>query len=192
MTTANRTIINPAVAAPTEATLRATCRREHPHCFACSDPADGGLGLRFQVDTGGSVTTEWTCPPGGESYPGIVHGGVVATLLDAAMVHALFARGIAARTGELRIRYRSPVCIGSPVVVRAWLTNASGRLFVLEAELWQGASLCAEARAKFMQLVTGGDPGADADSPAVIFGEHACGELGDAVIAKKADRAPKP
>jgi uncharacterized protein (TIGR00369 family) len=99
----------------------------------------------------GDVTARWTCPAGGESYPGIVHGGVVATLLDAAMVHALFARGVVARTGELRIRYRSPVCIGSPVVVRAKLANEGGRLFVLEAELRQGTSLCAEARAKFMQ-----------------------------------------
>ena len=147
------TIMNAAATVPTEERLRATCRREHPHCFACSDPVDGGLGPHFHVDLDGGVTARWTCPVGGESYPGIVHGGVVATLLDAAMVHSLFARGVVARTGELRIRYRSPVCIGSPVVVRAKLANEGGRLFVLEAELRQGASLCAEARAKFMQAV---------------------------------------
>lgn len=150
--------MNTAAAAPVEETLYATCRREHPHCFACSDPAEGGLGLRFQVTADGGVGARWTCPPGGESYPGIVHGGVVATLLDAAMVHALFARGIAARTGELRIRYRIPVCIGSPVTVRAWLIRECGPLFLLRAELRQGASLCAEARAKFMQTVGAGEP----------------------------------
>jgi acyl-coenzyme A thioesterase PaaI-like protein len=184
--------MKPAVAAPTEEVLRAICRREHPHCFACSDPADGGLGLHFQVDAGGGVTARWTSPPGGESYPGIVHGGLVATLLDAAMVHALFARGIVARTGELRIRYRSPVCIGSSVTVRAWLTNGNGRLFVLEAELRQGASVCAEARAKFMQLIAGGYPVVDADSPGTLFGRHDGIQPIDTVVANGAYTPPAP
>ena len=151
-------------AAPSEETLRVLCRREHPHCFACSDPAEGGLGLRFQVTADGGVGARWTCPPGGESYPGIMHGGVGATLLDAAMMHALFARGIAAQTGELRIRFRSPVCIGSPVTVRAWLIKECGPLFTLHAELRQGASLCTEGRAKFMQTAGVGGPAANADS----------------------------
>lgn len=136
---------------PDAATLRDTCRREHPHCFACSDPAEGGLGLRFTVQEDGGVAAAWTCPAGGESYPGIVHGGLIATLLDAAMVHALFARGIAARTGELHVRYRQPVCIGAPVTVQAWPTQHCGRLWTVRAELRQGASRCAEARAKFLQ-----------------------------------------
>ena len=168
MTMAKPTLINPAVAAPTEETLRATCRREHPHCFACSDPVDGGLGLRFQLEAGGAVKAGWTCPPGGESYPGIVHGGLLATLLDAAMVHALFARGVVARTGELRIRYRNPVRIGSPVVVRARVTGGSGRLFVLKAEVRQGAAMCAEAHAKFMQLAEDGGNVAATDFPEVM------------------------
>ncbi len=155
--------MNAAVAAPTEDLLRSTCRREHPHCFACSDPAEGGLGLRFNIGPDGGVHAGWTPPPGCESYPGLVHGGLIATLLDAAMLHALFARGVAARTGELRIRYRNPVCIGAPITIHAWLRRQCGALFELEAKLRQGASLCAEAGAKFMR-----QPGVDepADVPA--------------------------
>jgi acyl-coenzyme A thioesterase PaaI-like protein len=143
--------MNTAAAVPTEEMLRATCRREHPHCFACSDPAEGGLGLRFHVGADGRVGASWECPVGGESYPGIVHGGLVATLLDAAMVHALFARGIVGWTGDLRVRYRSSVLIGRPVTVHAWMVQAFGPLYRLEAELRQGASCCAEAKARFMR-----------------------------------------
>ncbi|MDI1247531.1 MAG: PaaI family thioesterase [Lacunisphaera sp.] len=150
--------MNTAAAAPTEAILRATGRREHPGCFACGDPAAGGLGLKFKIAVPGGVEARWTCPAGGESYPGIMHGGMVATLLDAAMVHALFARGITARTGELRIRYRRPVSSGSPVTIRGWLVRACGPLFMLQAELQQDDSLCAEARAKFMQIPGAGEP----------------------------------
>jgi tRNA (adenine37-N6)-methyltransferase len=172
ITTTTLTIMNAAVAAPTEELLRATCRREHPHCFACSDPADGGLGLKFQVGTDGGVRAIWTCPPGGESYPGIVHGGLIATLLDAAMVHALFARGIAARTGDLRIRYRNPVCIGSPLMVAAKLTETGDPLFLLEAELRQGTSLCAQAEAKFMRQIGAGEVIPSPDSPGMQPGKR--------------------
>jgi acyl-CoA thioesterase FadM len=150
----SHTITSTAAAAPTDERLRTTCRREHPHCFACSEPAEGGLGLHFRVGNDGIVGAHWTCPVGGESYPGIVHGGLVATLLDAAMIHALFALGVVARTAELKIRYRNPVCIGSPVAVTAMLTRQCDPLFVLHAELRQGASLCAEADAKFMRIGT--------------------------------------
>lgn len=166
MHTSTPTIMNAAVAAPTEERLRATCRREHPHCFACSDPAEGGLGLRFTIGSDGGVHAAWTCPPGGESYPGIVHGGLIATLLDAAMLHALFARGIAARTGELRVRYRNPVCIGSPITIHAWLRRQCAALFELEAELRQGASLCAQAESKFMSQNGSDEP--DTSSPAPV------------------------
>jgi tRNA (adenine37-N6)-methyltransferase len=170
-------IMKTAVVAPTEETLRATCRREHPHCFACSDPAEGGLGLRFQVGADSGVRATWMCPAGGESHPGILHGGLIATLLDAAMVHALFARGIAGRTGDLHIRYRNPVCIGSAVGVGAWLKRQYGALFELEAELRQGDSLCAEATARFMRA-----PAIEDTAPASTEADGWSGRVGFAPI----------
>jgi acyl-coenzyme A thioesterase PaaI-like protein len=139
-----------AVAAATEAALRAGCAREHAACFACRPAADGGLGLRFSLQPDESVIAHWTCPPGGQSYAGIVHGGLLATALDSAMVHALFARGIVARTGELTIRYRQSVAIERPMTVRGWLRTVYGPLFRLEAEIHQDGAVCAQAHAKFM------------------------------------------
>lgn len=135
---------------PSETLLHTTGRQGHPHCFACGDPSEGGLGLCFKLGQDGEVTTDWTCPAGTESYPGILHGGIIATLLDSAMVHALFARGVVARTGELQIRYQNPVFTAKPVGIRAWLRDWRKPLFLLEAELWQDSSRCARARAKFI------------------------------------------
>lgn len=149
-----------ASAAALAAALRATGRAAHPRCFACGEPADGGLGLRFAVEADGGVVARWECPAGGEGYPGILHGGLTATLLDAAMTQALFARGIVARTGELTVRYRQPVVLGGAATVRARLRRSLGPLFELEAEVRQGASLCATARAKFMRAP--GEPAASA------------------------------
>jgi acyl-coenzyme A thioesterase PaaI-like protein len=141
-----------APAAPTDAALHALCAREHHACFACRPAVQGGLGLVFAVRPGGSVSAEWTCPPGGESFEGIVHGGLLTTALDSAMIHALFARGIVARTGELSVRYRSPVRIAEPVTIVAKYCGGMPPLHRLEAEIRQAGHLCAKAAGKFMAV----------------------------------------
>jgi acyl-coenzyme A thioesterase PaaI-like protein len=150
ITTMTTTTLPEAAAAPTEATLHALCLREHAACFACRPVALGGLGLSFAVQSDGSVAADWTCPPGGESYAGIVHGGLLATALDGAMIHALFARGIVARTGELNVRYSQSVRAGEPTAVTARLRQAHHPLYSLEAEVHQAGVLCARASGKFM------------------------------------------
>lgn len=144
-------ILMPAsVAAPVDIRRRAVSAREHPTCFACRPVAKGGLGLSFDVRADGSVASAWTCPRGGESYPGIVHGGLLATTLDSAMVHALFARGIVARTGELNVRFCRPVVFGEATTVIARLCETHPPLFHLEAEIRQAGVLCVRAKGKFM------------------------------------------
>ncbi len=135
---------------PSDVRLQALCAREHQACFACRPVGQGGLGLVFTVQADGAVVADWAPPPGVESFAGIVHGGLLATALDSAMVHALFARGIVARTGELTVRYRQSVRLGAQVRVVGCHRQAAHPLHYLEAEVWQDGALCARAQAKFM------------------------------------------
>jgi uncharacterized protein (TIGR00369 family) len=135
---------------PTEERRRATHRHAHRRCFVCGEDAPGGLGLQFHVRPDGRVEGTWRSPPAFQSYDGILHGGLIATLLDAAMVQALFARGVVARTAELRVRYRQPVRIGEPVTVTAHLIRFYDALYCLAGEVRQQAGVCAAAEAKFM------------------------------------------
>jgi acyl-coenzyme A thioesterase PaaI-like protein len=80
-----------------------------------------------------------------------MHGGVVATLLDAAMTHCLFAQGVQAVTARLSIRFRHPVRVGTQADVRAWLTRSASPLYEMRAELRQDERVCAAADAKFYQ-----------------------------------------
>jgi acyl-CoA thioesterase FadM len=77
------------------------------------------------------------------------------------MVHALFARGIVARTAELKVRYRHPAGIRDVLEVRAWLQKSFGPLHELESEIRSENWVVATARAKFMAA----EP-ADADESA--------------------------
>ena len=136
-------------AAPTEERQRATHRRAHPHCFACGEAAPGGLRLQFRLAADGGVEADRCSPPHYQSYDGILHGGLIATLLDGTKLHALFARGVVGRTAELRVRYHHPVRTGEPMAIATRLGRHFHSLCCLEAEVRQQALICATAQAKF-------------------------------------------
>jgi len=68
-----------------------------------------------------------------DGFPGIVHGGIVATLLDEAMSKAIAAIGSAALTAELKVRYRRPVPSGNEFAVRGWVLDRQKRRVRAEA-----------------------------------------------------------
>jgi acyl-coenzyme A thioesterase PaaI-like protein len=148
---------NTAAATPTpetaEARRSALRRSTHARCFACGAPSasNPGLGLVFSASPDGAAAeAEWRAPAWAIGYDGLVHGGLLATALDAAMVHALFARGLVARTASLRIRYRRPVLTAAPCLVRAELIETRGPLRRLRATLHQAGLLCVRAEADFL------------------------------------------
>jgi acyl-coenzyme A thioesterase PaaI-like protein len=81
----------------------------------------------------------------------MLHGGVIASLLNGAMTNCMFAYGIPAITAELNVRFRHPVAIGKTAVVRAWIERSSRSLHVLRAEVVQDEQVRAAARGKFLE-----------------------------------------
>jgi acyl-coenzyme A thioesterase PaaI-like protein len=123
----------------------------HPFCMVCSRSNPLGLGLKFICEADGSVSTTFLGHPALEGFEGLLHGGIIASLLDGAMMNCLFALGRAAMTAELNVRYRQPVVIGEEMRIRAWITRSSPPLHLLSAELKQGGCVKAAATAKFME-----------------------------------------
>jgi acyl-coenzyme A thioesterase PaaI-like protein len=129
--------------------------REHGACFACGTASANGLGLSFRLSPDGmAVFADWLPPHWAVSYGGTVHGGLVATVLDSAMVHALFARGCSARTADLHLRYRHPVQPSAPCRIEARLVSQRCGALQLDATLHQAGRLCARAAATFMRPPT--------------------------------------
>jgi acyl-coenzyme A thioesterase PaaI-like protein len=145
----------PTGQARTAALMLDTRRRAHPNCVACGAAHPFGLRIRFEPTGDGSVTAEVPCRNVFEGYTGRLHGGVVSMLLDSAMTHCLFARGHTAVTGELTVRFRLPVLVNRPVVLRAWVERSFPPLHVAAAELRQDGVVKATARAKFMDQPPG-------------------------------------
>lgn len=133
----------------------APARDFHRYCFACGVSNTQGLSLHFEVDAQGVARAVWQPSSRFESYPGRVHGGVVATLLDSAMVHALFARGIKGVTAEMTIRYLKPVPLSQPIEVCGIVNSSRHGLHQCTAEVRQDASLVVRASAKFFPMPEG-------------------------------------
>lgn len=125
------------------------CNRMHPGCIVCSTANAKGLHLHFKVADDKSVEAVFQCDPAFEGYPGILHGGVVSTVLDGAMGHCMFARSQAAVTVEMTTRFRHPILVGKEAVVSARLTRSSHPLYILEAEIVQDGVIKATAKSKF-------------------------------------------
>ena len=77
----------------------------NPHCVVCGHQNPHGLQLTFRVD-GNGVTAEWVPGKNWESFQGVIHGGVISTVLDEAMSKAIIAQGLEAFTVDLRVRFK--------------------------------------------------------------------------------------
>jgi len=65
--------------------------KAHSNCVVCS-PANGrSLCLKFTASDDGGVEACFHCDRAFEGYAGILHGGVIASLLDGAMTNCMFA-----------------------------------------------------------------------------------------------------
>ena len=71
-------------------------------CFACGADNPRGLQLKFRVDPDGTATATFVLGSEWEGSRGIVHGGIVTTLLDEAMTKAVAASGCKSITAELQ------------------------------------------------------------------------------------------
>ncbi|RBY79804.1 PaaI family thioesterase [Geodermatophilus sp. TF02-6] len=90
-----------------------------------------------------------------EGPPGLVHGGVVATLLDHVLARAVRAAGHGGLTATLTVRYRRPVPLGVPLLLSAEVGRPSGRRTPATARLVaedDPATVLAEAEALFVAL----------------------------------------
>jgi acyl-coenzyme A thioesterase PaaI-like protein len=130
--------------------------RLNPSCFACGSENPRGLHLEFDFAPAGAVSSEWIPAENLESFQGVIHGGIVATVLDEAMSKAVIARHWEALTTELRVRFRRSVFPGEVLCVAAWVVGRRKRRILAEATM---RTLAGEERAHAwatLLLVSGG------------------------------------
>ncbi len=124
----------------------------HRNCFACSSNDGIGLGLKFYKNEDGAVFGNFFADPKYEGYSGIIHGGIIATLLDSAMTHCLLMKDIPALTGRLSIKYSIPIRTGTVVKVEARIVDQLHEMFILQGKALVDGKRVASAEAKYMTM----------------------------------------
>lgn len=121
-------------------------------CFICGLENPVGLHLHIYETEPGVVETSYIAPEHFQGYPGVLHGGIVAAILDEISGRAHMGPAENPRfmfTGKLEIKYRKNVPIGKPLRI----IGRAGKLRARMAEAWAGiydeesGELLAEAEA---------------------------------------------
>jgi uncharacterized protein (TIGR00369 family) len=95
-------------------------------CFACGPHNSIGLKLRIEGDSK-RVSARFLPRKEHEGWAGIVHGGIIATLLDEVLAWICKKNGLGALTARLSIRFRNPANIGEEISAHAEITEIKGR-----------------------------------------------------------------
>lgn len=107
-------------------------------CFVCGRKNPHGLYMTFFDNGQNEVYSDYTVPATFQGYPSIVHGGVVAAMLDevvarVAMIadHHHFMMSV-----KLEVKYRHPVPTEQPLRVVGRIERLRGRLGKAVGEIY--------------------------------------------------------
>ncbi|MGS2804938.1 PaaI family thioesterase [Nocardia sp. MW-W600-9] len=82
------------------------------HCFGCSPHNATGLRLTFTPRADGALVAAFRLGRAFESYPGVVHGGLIGVVCDEVMGNLIvLARHVPAFTVSQRTRFLTPLLI---------------------------------------------------------------------------------
>lgn len=122
------------------------------HCFVCGKDNPAGLKLHWVTD-GRRTEATFTLGKAYQGWKDVVHGGILATVLDEAMTRLAWqVLGGGVVTAEITVRYKKPARVGERLTVRAELEDAKGRLVPARADIRDaGGALIAEATGKTLR-----------------------------------------
>jgi acyl-coenzyme A thioesterase PaaI-like protein len=135
-------------------TLKELQATHHSHClFQLNPPVDN---LRFCFSEEGILTGRFVFSSKHQGYNGVVHGGIIAAVIDASMAQCCMGHGIIAYTADLSIQYRDPVRIAVPILLETRIVGqARGVLFSLECNIVQEGQVYVSAKGRFFRVVDG-------------------------------------
>lgn len=127
--------------------------KDEAGCFVCGTENPIGLKAAFTVDP--ERHTSHARLLLGEHLQGwqdVIHGGILATLLDEACVYACRTEAQQCVTADIQVRYRHPVPVGSRVDVYGELVDQRRSLWRARGRIEIDGTVYAEAEARIFIL----------------------------------------
>jgi len=117
-------------------------------CFACGKANPLGLKLDFEFEGDECITHFITVQPEHQGYRDLLHGGIMATLLDEVMAWIIIHKGFLAVTAKLTVNLKQPVPVRERITIKGRISKMrlGGRSIETEAAAYlPDGTLAAEA-----------------------------------------------
>lgn len=115
--------------------VKPTISSEYSHCFVCGEKNPRGLHVKFYPEDS-KAKASLILDASLEGYQGVIHGGILSSLLDEAMIYAgYFTVGQFSVTGELKVRFLKPAPTDTRYLVEGMIKEQKGRILFGEAQI---------------------------------------------------------
>lgn len=108
--------------------------KEYTNCFACGQQNNIGLKLEFEYNDDKAICN-FSLNSDFEGYPGIIHGGIVSTILDEAMAKIILVSELKAVTVEMKTRFKQNMLSKTLYTVEAEIIKQKGRAIFTKATI---------------------------------------------------------
>lgn len=123
----------------------------HSQCIFNRNPPVKNL--QFKFDKNGKLCGQFVCTEDHQGYDDMVHGGIIAAIIDASMTQCLMGHGVAAYTVDLSIEYLNAVFIDCVTCLETRITSTQrSMIYNLACEVRQEERLKVQAHARFFKV----------------------------------------
>jgi uncharacterized protein (TIGR00369 family) len=125
------------------------------YCFVCGAENPIGLRLKFEFDEEkGEMVSRTTFAQHFQGWQGVLHGGLISTVLDEIMFHAVLHRiKRKSVTAELNVRFKKPAMMDKEFTLKGKVIDIRKRLIFTEGVVIDSDNnVIATASGKFIQV----------------------------------------
>ncbi|MEM8862190.1 MAG: PaaI family thioesterase [Chloroflexota bacterium] len=116
-----------------------TIKQPNSHtCFVCGRDNPVGLHMEFFDNGVDEVVSHYTVPEQYAGYPGIVHGGILSSMLDETVARVSMIGGEHHHfmmSVKLEVKFRHSVPVNTPITVKGTIIKLRGRLGKAKGEI---------------------------------------------------------
>ena len=125
-------------------------------CFVCGLENDFGLKSYFYELENGELIARFFPAEAHQSYPGRLHGGISAAILDETIGRAIINHersGLWGVTLEFSMKFRKPVPLDQEVLVRGRVTSENSRTFEGTGEIvLADGTVAVEGKGRYLKM----------------------------------------
>ncbi|HEX2957155.1 MAG TPA: PaaI family thioesterase [Chitinispirillaceae bacterium] len=126
--------------------------KHHSQCLFNRQPSIVP-GLKFWFDDTGIFYGSFHCNAYQQGYDTMVHGGVIAAVIDSSMAQCLMGHGVVGYTANLSVKYRKPVAIGTDTMLQTSIVAVNcGVLYLMVCKITQNDVCVVKADGKFFKV----------------------------------------